>query len=171
LTTSVLVSWNASPTATSYQVFRRSTGTGFVQITTTSATSYPDTVAAGAAYAYRVRAVNVSVSADSNTDVATTMTFSNEPLTPGVVPQAVHLSQMRTAVNYVRTLTGVPITGFTGAASTGVVMTAVQITELRSALDAALAPLGIAGGGYTDPSLAGVAIKAAHVQDIRNRVK
>jgi hypothetical protein len=171
-TTSIQVSWSASAGATSYQVHRRLTGGAFEQIATPGTTSFTDTVAAGAAYAYFVRAVNGSgVSADSAIDVATTMTFTDHPLATGVVVKAAHLSELRTAVNHVRALANLSPAGFTDSAAPGVIVKAVHITEIRSALDAALTQLGVAVNSYTDASLNSVVIKALHVQEIRSRIE
>lgn len=171
-TTSILVTWSASAGATSYQVHRRVTGGAFQEVAAPSTTSFTDTVAAGAAYAYFVRAVNGSgVSADSAIDVATTITFTDHPLTTGVFVKAAHLAQLRTAVNYVRTLANLSAAAFTDSATAGVIVKAIHITEIRSALDAALTQLGVALDSYTDASLNGMVFKAAHVQEIRSRVE
>ena len=171
-TTSILVTWSASAGATSYQVHRRAPGGAFQEIATPATTSLADTVAAGAAYAYFVRAVNGSgPSADSAIDVATTITFTDHPLTSGVRVKADHLSQLRTAVNYVRTLANLGAAGFTDNAAAGVIVKAVHITEIRTALDAALTQLGVTLSSYADGSLNGVTIKTVHVQEIRSRVE
>lgn len=171
-TTSVLVMWNVSASATSYQVYRKAPGGVFTLIASPAGTSHPDTVSANTSYAYRVRAVNgAGASADSATDIATTFLFSNDPLAAGIVIQAIHLSQLRTALNYARNLAGLAPATFTDAASAGVVVKSIHITEIRGALDEALNALGIAAGGYTDAALAGIIIKAVHQQEIRNRVK
>ena len=173
-TTSVLVTWSASSGATSYLIFRMGPGPGsFTQIGTSTTTSFNDTTAASnSAYLYRVRAVNANgQSSDSPSDLATTVIFTDDPLTAGVTIKAVHLAELRTAVNAVRALAGLGIGSYTDPASPGIVIRAVHITELRSQLDAALGPLGFATGGYTDASLTGVVVKAIHFQEIRNRVK
>jgi photosystem II stability/assembly factor-like uncharacterized protein len=172
--TSVLVSWSAAATATSYQVYRRAPGGIFQTVgAPTGNLSFTDaTASSGTAYLYAVTASNESGSSSmSSADIATTVLFSNEPLTPGVVVQAVHLSQLRTAVDAVRNLAGQGPGSYTDAAAAGVSIKAVHITQIRSALDVALTALGVAAGGYTDGSLAGVVVKAVHQQEIRNRIK
>lgn len=171
-TLSVLVTWNSAASATSYQVFRRSPGGGYVQINNPTGTSYTDTVSANTSYAYRVRAVNASgVSGDSAADVATTMLFTDDPLIAGTVIKAIHLSQLRTAVNYVRQLAGSGPMIFTDSASAGVTVKVIHLTEMRSALDTALGTLTIGTTPYTDTSPSGVVIKAIHFQEIRNRLQ
>ncbi len=169
--TSVLVTWNTTATATSYQVFRQAPSVAFAPIgSPTASTSFTDSTAtADTSYLYRVRAINAAGSSgDSSSDIATTVIFVDDPLTAGTVVKAVHLAQARTAVNAVRQLAGLTAATFTDTASAGVMVKAVHITEMRTALDAALGPLGRGSGGYTDATP--VVIKAAHFQDIRNRV-
>jgi len=172
--TSVQVLWNPVSGATSYQVFRKAPGGSFVQIATPTTNSYIDNgVAANTAYLYKVRAVNgAGASPDSNIDIATTVIFTDDPLTPGVtVIKAVHLAELRTAVNAVRALAGLAAATFTDAASHGVVVRAVHITELRTNLDQAMSVLGLRTGGYTNAVATGVVIRAVDFQEIRDRVK
>ncbi|MEO8034651.1 MAG: IPT/TIG domain-containing protein [Acidobacteriota bacterium] len=174
-TTSVHVVWNAAAGATSYQIFRRAPGGGFTPLNTTTAptTTFDDpTVTPNTAYAYRVRASNGSgVSGDSATDIATTILFANDPLTTGVVVQALHVTQLRSAIDAVRQLVPLGAAGYTNAAVPGVIVRGTHVTEMRSALDPALTALGMAAGGYTDSVLSGVPIKAVHLQEVRNRIK
>ena len=171
--TSVLLTWNASTGATSYEVHRRAPGVSDVLLTTTTSTSYTDTTAAAnTAYLYKVRAVNAGGSADSAPDLATTVIFTDDPLAGGSTPiKAVHLAQLRTAVNAVRALAGLAAATFTDTAAAGVRIKAVHITELRTELDQAMSALGLTTGGWTDVLGTGVTIKAIHFQEIRNRVK
>jgi len=172
--TSILVSWSASATATSYQVFRRDNSGAFNEIGTPTGTSFPDTVTAGTAHLYRVRAVNGSgASGDSAYDLATAVMFTDASLVAGTTTvKALHLTQLQAAVNAVRQLvTGLGNATFSDPNPSGVVIRAADILELRNALDAALGPLGRGTGGYTDSSLSGVPVKAVHFQQIRDRVK
>ena len=125
-------------------------------------------------YLYLVRATDGSnVSPSSNTDLATTILFTDDPVAPAsTIIKAVHVTELRTAVNAVRAAAGLPDATFTDAVSAGVFMKAIHITELRSNLDAARTALGLTAAPYTDPALAaGVIIKAVHIRDLRSRVK
>jgi fibronectin type 3 domain-containing protein len=173
-TTRVVVSWTAVAGATSYQVYRRSPGTGFTLIGTPTTNSFTDnSVSSNTSYLYRVRAVNsAGTSTDSPSDLATTVIFTDDPLVArSTVIKAVHLAELRTAVNAVRALAGLTSATFTDSATRGVVVKAVHINELRTVLDTALSALGLATGGYTDTITRGVVIKAIHFQELRNRVK
>jgi hypothetical protein len=171
--TRVDLSWIAYTGATSYQVDRRSAGGTFVQIGTSATNAFSDTAAApDTAYQYRVRAViSGGTSSSSTPDLATTVIFTDSPLSTGVVVKAIHLGQLRTAVNAVRALAALSPAGFTDSASPGVPIRAVHFSELRTALDAARTSLGMAPGSYTDPSLAGQIIRAVHVQELRSGVQ
>jgi uncharacterized protein YkwD len=170
--TQVQVTWNAVTGATSYQIYRRDPGGSFALRGTSFTTSFNDTASADTAYLYRVRAVNVGGSSgDSASDLATTVMFADDPLTPGVVIKAVHLAQLRTAVSAVRAQAGLGPVTYTDPAVPGVKVRAIHITELRAGLDQAMAALGLTTGGWTDASLGGVRIKAIHFQEIRDRVK
>jgi hypothetical protein len=172
-TTRVDITWTAVGGASSYQIDRKAAGGSFAQIATSGTNSYSDmTAAANTAYLYQVRAVNGSgPSANSAPDLATTVIFTDSPLNAGTVVKAVHLAQLRTAVNAVRALAGLGAAGFTDAATAGTPIRAVHVTELRTAVDAARAALSLSTGGYTDGSLAGVRIKAVHFSELRARVQ
>lgn len=172
-TTRIDLSWTIVPSATSYQVDRKSAGGGYVQIGTPAGNSFSDTTASPlTAYLYRVRAVSSGgVSDNSAPDLATTVVFTDRPLVAGVVVKAVHLSEIRAAVNAVRALAALSAATFTDTATAGTTIKAVHITQIRSALDLARSALGFSTGGYTDGSLSGVAIKAIHFQELRNRIQ
>jgi hypothetical protein len=181
------LSWDAptsGPTVASYVVECKRAGTDFQQVATVQwpTRSYNDTgVTLDSAYLYRVRAVfsNAGVSDYSNQDIATTVIFTDEQL-HGAVIRAVHLQELRRAVNAVRALAG----GL--AAATWTYPDPVSsppeqrrkiyledVTDLRARLDEALGPLGLQTGGYPDiPTLArGAKVNAEHFEQIRQRVR
>jgi hypothetical protein len=172
-TTRVDLTWTAVGGASSYQIDRKAAGGSFAQIGTSGTNSYSDTTAAAnTAYLYQVRAVNGSgASANSAPDLATTVIFTDSPLNAGTLVKAVHLAQLRTAVNAVRVLAGIGTVGFTDSAVAGTPIKAVHVTELRTAVDAARSALSLSTGGYTDAALAGVRIKAVHFSELRARVQ
>lgn len=171
--TQVLVTWTAVTGATSYDVYRRDPGGAFALRGSSLTASFTDTATASTAYLYRVRAVNAGgTSGDSAYDLATTVIFTDDPLMAGLtVIRAIHLAELRTAVNAVRAQASLGAASFTDAASAGVLVKAVHINELRTALDAAMSALSLAAGGWTDVPASGVAIKAVHFQEIRDRMK
>ena len=167
-TTQIDLTWGAVPGAT-YQIDRKSAGADWQQIATPGTNSFSNTgLTPGSAHLYRVRSVLGGVpSANSDPDLATTVVFSDHPLTAGVFIKAEHLSQLRVAVLAVKALAGQSAPSFTG----GNAIAAVHFIELRFALNEARGAMGLSTGGYTDDSLAGVVVKATHVSELRSRVQ
>src|SRR5688572_3430762 len=109
--TQVTITWNTAVGATSYRVYRRAPGGVFGPdpiATVGVVTNYVDnTAVANTAYLYKVRSSNGAESGDSNIDLATTVIFTDPTLTAGsTAVKAVHFTELRTAVNAVRTLAG-----------------------------------------------------------------
>ena len=172
-TTRVDMSWNAVLGGTSYDIDRRAPGEGFTPFAAPAGNSFSDTsVTAGQAYLYRVRAVGTGgTSGNSAPALATTVMFSNDPLSAGMVVLGAHPSQIRTAVNAVRSLAGLQAAGFTDPAPVGMTIKSRNITELRTALDAALTALDLPAGGYTNSAVAGEFVRAIDFQELRDRVR
>jgi hypothetical protein len=171
-TTNVAVTWVAASGAATYNIYRSSSGSSYGQIGTSGTTSFNDTTASpGTAYLYAVRAVDASsnISALSIPDLATTVIFTDPTLTVATTKaKLLHVTELRSAVNAVRTLAG--IGAFSFAASSTIKME--HINELRSALDTARTTLGLAKGFYNDSVLStSTPIRAAHINDLRNSVK
>jgi hypothetical protein len=171
-TTLVQLSWAPVTGATGYQIWRKSGG-GFTLLNATGTTTYPDAaVTAGTSYVYQVRAVAGDVqSGFSPADAATTIVFTDPVLNNTVKVKAVHLTELRTAVNAMRAAAGLGAAVFTDAGVTlqSTKIKAVHVAELRTALDQARAALDLPAISYTDPGLtAGVTpVKAVHWMEVR----
>src|SRR6185369_1708333 len=106
----------------------------------TAAQNYVDNfVVAGTSYLYRVRSVDGVSGAQSfysDPDLATTVLFTDDPLVASVTAvKAVHITQLRTAVNAARLLAAIAPATFTDPTlSTSIAIKKVHIEELRSAL-------------------------------------
>jgi hypothetical protein len=171
-TTTVSVTWNPSAGATQYEVRRGSDAPAV-----TASTSFNDTTAvAGTSYLYMVRALDASARSSpySAPDVATTVLFTDDPLVAGSTKiKLAHMTQLRQAVNAMRTAAGLSAASFTDPVLTNVRVKKAHVQELRTALNAARAALGLSEVAFTDSTLtAGTTrVKAAHVQELRNGVK
>ena len=90
----------------------------------------------------------------SGPDLATTISFTNDPIVAGSTPiKAVHLTELRTAVNAVRAAAGQAPASFANPVAPGSPIRAIDVTELRANLDGARATLGLPVLPYTDAAL------------------
>jgi hypothetical protein len=171
------LTWTAAPNAHHYQVERASNlgGTFSVVNSNVTTTTYSDTTVTSVnAYLYRVRSADAggNLSPPGSIDVATAITFTDNPLTAGTTTiKELHVTELRQAVNAVRAAANLSAATWTDASLTNVTIKAVHIQELRTNLDQALTALGLSTSAYTDASLSGVTIKKVHVDEIRQRVK
>lgn len=176
-TSNVNVSWTAVGGALTYNVYRSVDGLTYslAGSTTAPTVAFNDSGrSANTAYLYKVRAVNGGESTDSNIDLATTVIFTNDPLAGGMAIKAVHVTELRTAVNAVRTLASLGGGAYTDPTITGgaTVVKAVHVTDLRTALDAARAARSLPALSYADTITASVTrVKASHLTELRNGVK
>jgi N-acetylneuraminic acid mutarotase len=177
--TSVAVSWNWFAGAASYDVYRSASGTNYSKIGSSGTASYTDNnAAANTAYLYAVKAIDGGGNPTpfSSPDLATTVMFTDSTLMVGsTLIKAVHITELRTAVDAVRTLAGIGGYSFTDSTlRAGLTMAyAVHITDLRTGLNAARTTLNLTPLVYTDTELTpnSTLIKAAHIDDLRNGVR
>ncbi|HEX8253877.1 MAG TPA: hypothetical protein VF846_12045, partial [Thermoanaerobaculia bacterium] len=130
--------WTAATSVAHYEVERKSGAAGYGFATTVTAASWIDqSVPAGGAYAYRVRAVHLdgTPSAYSNVDIGTTFTFA-EPLQQDVTRiRAAHVIELRNAITALMTTANVTGTGWTdnlALTTTKWPIRAIHLTELRT---------------------------------------
>ena len=175
---SVSLSWSAgSGSIDHYEIQRATNKNGpFTTLSNTTSTSFTDSgLSSTTTYIYRVRAVdaNGNYSDFSNTDIATTIVFTDDPLVAGTtIVKAQHITELRSAVNAMRAAAGLSAATWTDSSLTGVQIKAVHISELRSNLDAARSALGLSTPSYTDALTPGSTIvKAVHITELRDRVK
>lgn len=178
--TSVLVSWTL-PTGTApvqYNVYRSADGVNFSPagaVAHPNTTFTDDTASPNTAYLYKVRSAGSNESVDSNRDLATTVVFTDSTLAGGTMRiKAVHITELRTAVDAVRALT--PLGAGTYTDPTIVAGTTrikrLHIIDLRTALDAARASLSLTALSYGEPLTAGVTrIKSSHFTELRAGVQ
>jgi hypothetical protein len=141
----VTITWAAVANAAEYRVERSADNTTFTVIATVPAPglSVDDTsVALNTSYLYRV----IAVGEDGNTgppsprDVATTKKFVSDPKR---VIRAAHINDLRTSVNALRTMAGLPAATYTRVVAVGVAVRAADLLEMRSAVNVARAAAGL----------------------------
>jgi hypothetical protein len=182
-TTSVQVAWTAAAGAATYEVSRSSNNSTFTPVcgnptpACPSGSPFTDSSAvANHAYIYKVRSVDAGShkSTFSNGDLATTVIFTDDPLVATTtIVKAVHLTELRTAIDAVRTLAGLGGGTYSDLSPAGVVVKKTHIDEMRAALDPARSTLSLSPLTYTDTTITlnTTIVKAAHFQELRNGVK
>lgn len=171
------LSWTASTGPVAHYQIERSlsiNGPYTLLASETTTNSFTDTsVSSGTAYLYHVRAVDTSGSFSqySNIDLATAVSFIDDPLASNTPIKAQHLLEIRQAVNAVRVAAGLSVATWTDASPQGVRIKAQHVQEMRTALDQALGALSLPIQPYTDSSLTNGRIKKEHFQQLRDRVK
>lgn len=165
---SISLTWPSSGSVDHYEVWR-SSGGGFTLIASPATTSHSDaTVAANAAYLYKVRAVvsGGGMTAFGAADYAHTFTFTDPALAAGTTIKAVHVSQLRSVVQSLRTAAGLGAATFTDPSLPGLVAKRIHITELRDALNAVRTSLSLPALVF--PALAvGSPVAVQHTNDLR----
>jgi hypothetical protein len=138
-------------------------------------TSYTDSnVTAYSTYRYRVSAVDTSSnSATSNMKLATTASFSDDPLLAGSDVRAVHITELRTAVNALRAFANMSSASWTDTSLVGVAIKAVHIQELRTKLIEALTAVGLTPPTFSDePLTQGISvIRRNHIDELRGALR
>lgn len=165
--------WTPVSGAASYQILRSSLNGPFTQVATSATNSYANTgLTGGRTYLYRVKAVDGGglAGGESNTDLATTIVFTDDPAGRAVIRQ-VHLVQARSAVNAVRAAAGLAAFAFTDPTLTGVYVKAIHMQQLRSAVDQARTALGFPVTVKTYPATAGTIVRALDLEQVRAGVK
>jgi flagellar hook assembly protein FlgD len=177
--TTIHLSWSAVAGATSYEIFRRSGGPPFAAFPhyTLSApvTSFTDVVPQNQSYYYYVRARNgTELSAGSNVDLGTTVSFTNDP----IVAQRdevhdFHVTELRTAINYARVSAGLSLATWSHPDLTDQRIFVEDVQELRDTLNAARTAAQMPVWNFTDPTLERTrsVIKKVYFKELRQAVK
>lgn len=173
-----VLSWSSSnppPNVHHYEIWKSDQFLTRFLLATTTQSGYTDTTAqVDNAYLYQVRAVDSDgkVLTISNWDLVTTVVMADDPLTQRETPvRAVHITDLRKAINAVRELSGLPLAGWAYPDISEQPVRAVDTEELRSKLAQALTILDLPVPDWTDPALSNAIINAAYLEQIRQAVK
>jgi hypothetical protein len=172
-TTSALVTWTGTGSTNHYEVFRATGNGSFSFVGSAISASFSDpSLSPNTVYRYKVRAVSSggAISDYSNADLVTTIVFTDDPVQAGVTQvKPGHWTELRAAINVVRSAAGLSAYNFTDASLSGLPIKGQHVQEARAALDEARSALAVFAIGYTDPSPIGpVTVKAIHLQQLRD---
>jgi hypothetical protein len=168
----VALTWLPVDAATGYEVHRSTSLSGpYTLAATTTGTSTTDAgLTANITYLYKVLATGSGgPSGYSAIDPATTVVFADASL-DGVVIKAIHFTQLRTAVNGMRTAANLAAFAFTAPApSAGTLILRQHVIDLRTGLDSARSALGLLPIDYTNQVITtGITVmRPAHVTELR----
>ncbi|MGZ4779188.1 MAG: Ig-like domain repeat protein, partial [Thermoanaerobaculia bacterium] len=172
-TSEVSVTWDAMSGIDHFEVYRSFNDNPYGLVGLAPTNTYSDTtVNGGITYLYYVTAVTASAatSPGSTIDPATTVMFTDDPAGPSTLIKAIHITELRTAVNAFRLSAGEAPVTFDPL--TGPIL-AAHVDALRSALASARSNLVLPSITFTDPSLTSsvTRIKSDHVQQLRGGVQ
>jgi hypothetical protein len=169
--TQVVVSWSTVWGAGEYEIWRSSHNAAFAMIGVDASAPFTDSdVSAGTTYLYMVRArAGAEASAFSNIDAATPVAFTDDPLVARTTRvKAVHLTELRAAVDAMRAAAGMAPLPADPTVATGGVIRAAHITTLRTALSEARSSAGLPALPLSELALVpGAPVRAVHVEELR----
>ena len=117
---------------------------------------------------YGYRNGQLLVTATITTGWGTAPTLNDNPLSAGqTTVQARHITELRTAINSLRSHLNLSAYSWQYSATTNDYISANPILEMRTALDQAL---GAPSGGYAAGLAQNQPVKAIHIQELRDRV-
>ncbi|HEU4887738.1 MAG TPA: hypothetical protein VFV49_07630 [Thermoanaerobaculia bacterium] len=171
-TSQIQLSWTPVAGASYFEIWRSANHAPFALVGTPAGTAATDPGrASNTTYLYQLRARRgVAASPFTNVELATTLMFQDTTLTASRI-KAVHVTQLRSAVNAVRAAAGLAPASFPDATLTpgSTKINLVHLTSLRTALDEARAAIGVPAIPYAQPTLtAGSIVRATHLIELRN---
>ncbi|MFZ2491244.1 MAG: FG-GAP-like repeat-containing protein [Thermoanaerobaculia bacterium] len=179
----IMVSWLPLPNAAGYWVYRRRGGGPFAQIATCGSVNTPSQcgplfldwgLPPATAFFYQVRAFDSAGNPGvwSDVDLATTVLLTHDPIVPGATPmRALHITQLRAAVNALLGAADLPSANFTDVIATGGVITPTHINELVASMDTARAALSLPLLADYRQIVTGDVVRAVDIQRIRAGVQ
>jgi FG-GAP-like repeat len=166
--------WIPAADAASYVVYRRPTFAGaWVVVGNAFVPEANASMQPGKTWMFgvAVRYANNSIGPIGTPDIATSVPFTDDPVVPGTSVRASQITELRTAVDAVRTFAGLTAFPFTDATLTGTPIRALHLTELREALTAARNAIGMPLTFSPQAPAIGGTVKSTHIEEIRAGVR
>ena len=119
---------------------------------------------------------SVTVTSNLTCKAVFTRQFTDDPLTTQTTEvKAAHVTELRTAIDTLRSRVGLGAVSYTDATLTAgtSVIRRVHLIELRTALDAVYDAVSVVRPSYTDSTVTAgsTAIRAVHITELRNAVR
>ncbi len=167
------LSVTATGSGLSYQWYAGMSGTTSSPIGGATSSSYT-TPSLTSTSRYWVRVSNAGGFVNSNT-ATISVSFTDSTLTPGTtVIKLVHVTELRTRIDHVRSLHALGPYAYTNATLTAgsSAVKAVDVTDMRTALAQAYTASGMTPPTYSHPTLTATVstVTAADIQELRNAV-
>jgi hypothetical protein len=161
-----------------YTINRGSTLSNIAAIssTTPGTTTFTDSrPSAINTWVYNVTASSTSIpplTVTSNNDYATTVQFTDVPVTSSTPIRAQHITELRQAVDSIRMAGGQSAATWTDPSlGIGTIIKSPHVSELRANLATAVAPFSFPLAPYTWTLFSGQKIHAADINELRNNIK
>jgi hypothetical protein len=169
------LTWSAATPAAgfgSYQVRQAAGSPGWSTVATgVTLKSWQLNTVYPLSYLFEVRTLdaNGAPSPWSQAEVATAITFTDDPLQSGTVVRAVHVAQLRTAIDQMRATAGLPLRWNSNSYTPAGFIAAQDIYDMRQALYEARSSMGLLPMEYSfDPV---VYIHAADMTELQRGVE
>jgi RHS repeat-associated protein len=146
------------------------------QLAARSESDLPDSLRTDAPRSISDSSLNLGARTEPATPQGGPPVFTDDPINDPALPQktpikALHITELRSAVNQLRVRAGIPQATFQEPVGVGLLITFTPIQELRLKLDEALSALQLTPGGYSAGLGQGLPILAIHIQELRDRIK
>jgi len=161
----------ATQIPTHFVISRRVNGSPWSFFFSSSGPSWVDEPAQpNTVYAYRIEAVQNGIVVGEDSDIATTVTFTNDPLKPGDAIEAQQFEEILSAVNLLRSAAGLAALSLPEVKAGGIVR-ASTVEAIRSAINEARSALGVVPFAFRDLVAPGQPIRARDIQDLRDAIR
>jgi hypothetical protein len=136
----------------------------------TSSELDPTSLTRGVLYDYRLDATVSGSPQSSNIDSA--LLFNDDPLAVAATSvKLTHFTELRDAINALRSNAGLPAFNFDGSFGTHAVIRAAHLTAMRNAVAEARTALGMIAVTFTDGTPNGLAIRKMHIAELRDAAR
>jgi hypothetical protein len=114
----------------------------------------------------------VSSTSPGPSDFASTFAFTNDPITIGTTALALHLTELRSTVNALRSAANLGAYSFADTMASGLTIKALHLTQLRDAVNDARSAFSTGAITFSQsPPAVGGLIRASHINDLRGGVQ